>query len=627
MTTDETMLPLEPAADEASDTQSEASSFELTDKQAKKLKHRLRISERYREKEFKPHYDASLRLVRGIHWPEGKGSSDDECRVIVNMAYPIVTTKVSTVGFRYPEHNLTPLNRQSAERAKLATAAMKHEWKISGTQREAVRALHDKEVFKFGVVMTGWEFKTKGGINRKDGRNPVVGENASDPLDFEKMAQMVSETGKPTEEIPPEEVICDQFYCKRICPYNFLIDPEGDWVLDNHEYCGYIEHVPVNELKNDPRLKNTKMLKGSSRGMRSFLDDEVLAKNEAEHPSDVKRVKVYHYFEKRRQIYAMFCDEHDEALHAEKWSWEHGRYPFRVIHAPGDEDRWYDTTPVELIRSQQEELNVTRTMLRNHIRRNARKYSVARGMLDRQAKNQLKSSIDGGIIEHNGGPEARVIMPIDHAPLAPEIYKTDEWAIRDMRFMTGLDEYDTNTVGKTRRTAAEVSQIRQAGGSRAQSDAQSFEQFCAQIGEDLLDLMMQYSDKTRSIPIYDENDQIADWANFTADDIKGDFLVDVYIGSTQPRNSMELQQTYAWLLQTLAPFSQTPDPETGGPLINLKALVKNLLSAFPDLHNVEDILTSPPPPQPPMMPGAQPAQIGPDGLPLPTPQQSFMLPQ
>jgi hypothetical protein len=246
-------------------------------------------------------------------------------------------------------------------------------------------------------------------------------------------------------------------------------------------------------------------------------------------------------------------------------------------------------------------------------------------MLDRQAKNQLKSSIDGGIIEHNGGPEARVIMPIDHAPLAPEIYKTDEWAIRDMRFMTGLDEYDTNTVGKTRRTAAEVSQIRQAGGSRAQSDAQMFEQFCAAIGEDLLDLMMQYSDKTRSIPIYDENDQIADWANFTADDIKGDFLVDVYIGSTQPRNSMELQQTYAWLLQTLAPFSQTPDPETGGPLINLKALVKNLLSAFPDLHNVQDILTSPPPPPPPMMPG-QPAQVGPDGLPMPLPQQSFMGP-
>src|SRR3954471_19658786 len=160
MTTDETMLPLEPTEGEASDTESEASSFKLSAKQAMKLKQRLRISERYREKEFKPHYDASLRLVRGIHWPEGKGSSDDECRVIVNMAYPIVTTKVSTVGFRYPEHNLTPLNRQSAERAKLATAAMKHEWKISDTQREAVRALHDKEVFKFGVVMTGWEFKT-----------------------------------------------------------------------------------------------------------------------------------------------------------------------------------------------------------------------------------------------------------------------------------------------------------------------------------------------------------------------------------------------------------------------------------------------------------------------------------
>ena len=619
---DEMMLGFE----EGPAPQEEVTGPSLSEAEAKKLKARLKTSERFKEKVFKPHYDTSLRLKRGIHWPEGKGGPAEESRVIVNMIHPIVSTKVATVGFRHPEFNLTPVTLQSAERARLATAAMRYEWKIAKVQREAVRALHDKEVFKFGVVMTGWEFRTKGGINRKDGRETVIGEEAGDELDFEAMARQVSEEGTPSEDVSPEEVISDQFYCKRISPWNFLVDPEGDWILDNHEFCGYCEYVPVTQLKGDPRLKNTRDLKGSSRGLSSFLDDEYRAKDEKDHPTDIKRVKILHYFEKGRQLYAMFCEEHDKPLLVEKWSWDHGRYPFRVIHAMGDEDCWYGTTPVELVQSQQEELNVTRTMLRNHIRRFARKYSVSRGMLDRVAKQQLKSAIDGAIVEHNGGPEARIINPIDHAQIPAELYKTDEWVIRDMRFMTGLDEYDTNTVGKTRRTAQEVQQIRQAGGSRAQQDAQLFEQFCAEIGEDLLDLLMQYSQKARSIPVYGPNENVIEWKDFTADDIKGEYLVDIYVGSTQPKNSFEQQQTYAWLLQTLGQFAMQPDPMTGQPLINLQALIKGLLSNFPEIRNVDEILNTAPPPMPGMVPGmpGAPPQLGPDGLPLPVMPPAFI---
>jgi hypothetical protein len=609
----------------------ERDGLSLSESAAKKLKERLKISERFKEKEFKPHYDNSGRLLRGIHWPTSKDNPGDECRVVVNMIYPIVSTKVSTVGFRYPEFNLTPMTMESQQRARLAASAMRYEWKISKTQREAVRALRDKEVYKFGIVMTGWEFRTEGGINRKDGREDVAGENPDQGLDFVAMAEQVSLTGEPTDEISPEEVLCDQFYCKRICPDHFLLDPEGDWVLDNHEYCGYTEMVPLEDLKNDKRLKHTRDLKGSSRGLNSFLDKSDQEKPESDHPTDIKRVKVYHYFEKRRKIYAMFCDEHDKALLVENWSWEHGRYPFRTIHAVVDEDKWYDTSPVEMVQSQQEELNLTRTMLRTHIRRSGQKFSSARGMLDRIAKQQLKSAAHGALVEHNGGPEAKVIMPIESATLDPEVFRTDEWAIRDMRFTTGLDEYDTNTVGKTRRTAAEVQQIRQAGGSRAQNDAQQFEQFCAEIGEDLLDLLMQYSQKAKSIPVYGPYENVQEWSEFTSADIKGEYLVNVYIGSTQPSNTSEQQQTYAWLLQTLGQFAQMPDPASGMPLINLKALIKGLLANFPDIHNVDEILAPDQPPaldpmQAMMQQGLGPA-VTPEGLPLPPNIGAMMQPR
>jgi hypothetical protein len=567
----------------------------LSEKDAKRLKQRIKISERYREQEFRSHYDVSMRLYKGKHWDaRTAGDPDGESRVIVNLVKPIVQRKVAAIGFRHPEFNLTPLTLESSGRARLATSAMRYEWKVSKTQREAVRALHDKEIWGIGVVQTGWEFRTRAGVNRKDGREEA--EQPDAPLDFEAMAREVSETGEPSAETPDDEVIVDQFYCKRISPWNFLVDPEGDWVLDGHEYVAYCEMVPLNVIRKDPRLKNVKDLKGSSRGMNSFLEDEYRGKEEQQRPTDVKRVKVYHYYEKRSELYAMFCDEHDKPLLAEKWSWDHGRYPFRVIHAHKLQDVWYDDTPVEMVRSQQEELNVTRTMLRNHLRRFTRKYMCSRGMLDRNAKHQLKSAIDGAIVEHNGGPEAKVIMPIDHAPIPPELYKSDEWAIRDMHFQTGFTEYESNTVGKTRRTAQEVAQIQQQGGTLAMSDAQAFEAFCAEIGEDLLDLMMQYSDKIQSIPIYGDSENIQEWSEFSKDDIQGEYIVDVYIGSTMPKRSYDTQQTYIGLLQGLVPFAQMPDPETGGPLINFKALLKDFLRAFPEIKNIDEILAPTPTP-------------------------------
>jgi hypothetical protein len=110
--------------------------------------------------------------------------------------------------------------------------------------------------------------------------------------------------------------------------------------------------------------------------------------------------------------------------------------------------------------------------------------------------------------------------------------------------------------------------------------------------------MMQHSTKIQSIPIYGQNDNIQEWGEFSRDDIKGEYIVEVFVGSTMPRRSYDNQQMYVGLLQGLAPFAQMPGP-MGGPMINFQALIKGLLQAYPDIKNVDEILTPPPPP--PMM--------------------------
>src|SRR5207253_3776252 len=93
-------------------------------------------------------------------------------------------------------------------------------------------------------------------------------------------------------------------------------------------------------------------------------------------PADVKRVKLYHYYEKARRLHVVMCDEHDKPLMEESWSWQWDRYPFRVRQNVGDTDQFWGIPGPLLIEHQQKELNEARSQLSDHRRRFVPKFQV-----------------------------------------------------------------------------------------------------------------------------------------------------------------------------------------------------------------------------------------------------------
>jgi hypothetical protein len=559
-------------------------SASLSQADAKKVKCRIRVAEEYAKKHFQKAADRAQKLYDGEHY-EDIGKPSSEPRVIVNYIWPMVETLVQSVAFNYPEFTLVPLNQEGAAAEPIAAQAIRHEWRQSKAQRECKRALRDSKITNLGVVYTGWLFETEGPkpVRMESGRMPVEGEEQDQTPDLMSAEPAV-------DQLAVRE---DRFLVKRISPKCFLIAPECDSVLENAAYCGHWELWPLEKVKADKRFKNTRQIKGNSKNLKEYFgkaagESEPLSTGDEK--ADMLRVQLYHYWERDRRIHAVFCDEHDQPLLVEKWTWKADRYPYRVLRGPGDEDDFFDTPPPLRVEHPQQEINESRTQLSVQRKISNPGYQAVGWSPDQKSKRQMRSGHANRIIE--------VEKPLELLPRAqvqPEVYQSATQAVQDIQFIGGLNEYQTATPPTKRVTTSEVEAIQQAGGARSSADRQAFEMFCAEVAEDLLAWLQQYSVRTRTLPIYDESGSVTDFKDYSSRDIQGQFSIEVYVGSTSAPNEQDKVKNTGFLLQSLQPFAEAYQ-------IDLRPLLRDLLRSIPGIRNVEEIV---PEPQP-MMPGMAP---------------------
>lgn len=575
--------------------------MKLKDSDIKSIKRRIRLAEQFNEKELKDKFVRSLELYEGCQWPDRRKYSE-RSRVVVNYILHVTETSVHSVAFKYPEFTIQPETKEGAGTERVAKAALRWSWNKAGAQRELKRAFKDSKIFGTGVVYQGWLFETWEGERFEDGRPAQVGDEEQDTT-----PNPSAETY--TETVTTAEVREDRWFIKRINPGYFFVNPECDRVFENASYCGYWELRPLEEVKKNKHFQNTRQLKGSTANLNRWFDQIIQreVKDELCVPSDLKRVKLYHYFEKQRRIHAIFCDEHDKPLFIEQWGWEFDKYPFEVIQNPGSEDEFWGMSLPLSIEHQQRELNESRSQLSNFRRMANPKFQTQGNTLSDKAKNELKSADPLVIVEHNGGiPES--IIPIQQPTIQPEVYTTEERLLKDMQTIAAIDPYDLGNVPTKRQTTSETQAVQNQGGARMQNDRQEFEDLCARVATDCIRWLKQYSVKTRSIPIYDEQDNVMGWQDFTRDQIVGDYDISVFATSTMAPNSQNQMQDIGFLLQSLNPLLQLlPVAQQSG--INLIPLVKQVFNSIPSIRNVNEIIqglqgTAPQPPQ--MAMGATP---------------------
>jgi hypothetical protein len=572
----------------------------LTPSEVKVCKRRMDVAEKYYENVFRPWYDECQKLLNGEHYVD-----NEDHQVVINIYPHVVETQTHAVTFNHPEHIIQaedPIGQQNVE---MAEKVVKYDYRKSHAHREARRAFKESRMYNFGVVMDGWAFETDEACYY-DERLPVEGE-MPDP---DEVLEAVASGKPPPPPIPKAKVRRDEVYVRRIDPCSWRVSPESTWVIDDMQYCGYVEYCEVSEVKANPRYKNTRQLKGSTKNLEGYFDQKKDSQGkDIPVPDDLKRVKLIHYYEKRRKLHLVFCDEHDQALCVQKWSWQHDRYPFRLVFTEPGEAQFYVIPPMLQIKHMQQELNHFHTMLAIHIRRFNRHYVARAGAFTEANKKKLKSGVDGTIVETQDNPSGALVPVID-AQISPDVYNYEQKVMSYLSLLSGIDQYEMGRAPTKRMTQEEVGQVAGAGGARAKRAAAAFEELCAGIAEDIISWNQQFAVRARKLPVV-QGDQIVDWQNWTMDEIQGEFAFEVYVGSTEIKNKQGQVEQLGFLLQALQPYVQMVDPATGQPELNMKPMFRQLLALIPELKDVTAIVgPDQPAPVSPAGPGALPGGGG-----------------
>ena len=618
-----------------------ADALRLTEKEVGVIYGRIERARKFAKDRWLPHCERARKLYDGQHW-EDMHLPSERARIVVNYCRQTVETKVANIAFNYPDFHLRPLNTMGQAHANVATHLLQYDWRQADGQREAKRALRDKGIYGLGVVMTGWLYEPDTSPGEAsvpvEGGRPAEAVEASDttpdsapstPMGGSSLlSEGIPEDGSPpllemnSSEFPNSSFApapmrpprADRPFAKRISPCAFFVSPECDAVLENAEYCGYVELRALDEVKADKRYSNTRQLAGNTKSLKPWMDREEMSGQEKAFGdytmSDSKRVTLFHYYERRKRLHVVMCDEHKKPLLIEPFRHEGDRYPFAVDRVSDDEDCFFPTPPLLWIEHQQREINEARTQHSEWRGQSVPKYQT-RGPLDEDQKQRICSNRAGTTIENLVEP----VTPIVAAPLQKEVLEAGSLALQDLQFIAGLNDYEVAQPTTKRVTTAEVQAIQQGTGSRGAADRQAFEMFCAEIATHFLELEQQYSVRSRELPIYDRDENISEFVDFTPEQIRGEFLVEVHVGSTTAPNAKGATEAIGWIMQSIPNFvnAQAAAQQLG---MDLRPLLPRLLKlALPDLRDVEQLLVGQieqsmaQPALPPGMPmaGGQPA--------------------
>lgn len=556
----------------------------LTPAEAKRLRARLRCAENYYRQNFESVYRDCERLYQGDHWPGRmrKGDKSWRHRIVVNYLPHIVETVVASLAYQNPEITLDPQDDVGQDNEAVASRAANYYYRKGKAHRETKRALRDMAIYGFGVVLTGWQQQLEEQCPT-EGRQPVDGE----PVDPAEITRLIEEGKEIPPPIPAAKVLLDEPFCKRLDPRQLRVSPECDWVIDDMPWIGYVEVCPLEEVRHDPRYQASavRKLKGNARTLRGFLSEDY--NDDRDVPGDMRRVELWHYFEKRRRLHVVFCSEHDTPLLVENWYWKHERYPLRVLRQPSLENDFYVARPLLVqLEHMQYEINLARTQLAIHRARYNRKYLAVEGVLTEDGKKQLQSDEDGGVVILNAPSTNGVLTPLQDAPIHREVYESDQTAQHDLSVLSAVDQYGLGNAPSKRTTTTEVQAIQSAGGPRQQDWRLRYEEFCAEVAEDFLDLLQQWAQHTQALPIYDDAMKVTDWQPWTREEIQGDFHFKVFVGSTEAPDRQSRIKDIGYLLQNLAPFAQQG-------MVDLAPLLRQLVSLVPGIRDADAIIRDP----------------------------------
>ena len=232
-------------------------------KDIQKWRTEIFLAEEFRKKEFGEYSQNKISYTgynisyfeKGFSSGIGDKTTDDFIITTLNLFHAIVKNIVPSVLFQNHRVLAYPKKAESQDTAPIVGETLNHYYKRYDAEEVNKMVAWDAYVLGFGVSKTG--YATKYGVDMEsDDKKPSVVDRALISLGFKKP--------KEKDIVHPEinyKIISESPYISYVSPFNFGIDPRAI-SMDNAAYIYEKFRKTVKWMKNNPKYKNTKDLKG-----------------------------------------------------------------------------------------------------------------------------------------------------------------------------------------------------------------------------------------------------------------------------------------------------------------------------------------------------------------------------
>lgn len=460
----------------------------------------------------------------------------------INLIFAYIKTELPSLYIKDPHIKINPKNRTSISTAKVLEAVINYIWFYKKIKREIKKCIVDALLIGHAWFKTGYtgQFGTI-----EDGHGGVI-----------------------------ETVESEDFFAYRLPWDSVVFDPDA---LDPPHDCEWIAHyvwLPLENVKNNPRYKNTKDIQASYTKDKYSNSDEVSDKNSGK----ACLIEVWNI--KTKQVFTIAEGVDDYVEDPKPWPYELRGYPFSFLKFNFSNDDPYGISDVAIFEPQVLELIKVRSMALDHIKRFNRQLMTTPDNISDDEMTKLTQGITGSVIKVQ---DVTKVGAVPYAPLQTDVYALEERIKEDMINESGQSPAERGASQKTStRTKAELIFQRQGAENRRSEKIDLVEDFAEDIATNLVGLVKQFATDPYYIRILGANSPELQQAiaerpsaqgaeavtgqqgfTFTAEDIEGEYDVEVVAGSSTPIDRGELTKTLLQLIELAPKAGAIP----GGPLI------------------------------------------------------------
>lgn len=483
-------------------------------------KDRISVAEKYRERmEEEKGWKRYRQMYKGIYDVEINGRKVP----VINEVFSYIQTLMSGLYFRDPYLAVNAKRSGSIRGAKIIEAAVNYYWRELGIKQEM-----EIELIDTGLIGHGWH---KTGIIANEEGGLAVPKLYSSRVSYQDMIFNIAARRVPQD--------CSWMAQKILLPVDEV----------KKLYKG------LSEIKGGPHP----LLKKDDYNDSMFVDD-------------IQFAVLYEIWDRAEGKIRLLCQEHNKWLEEKDWPKELETYAFDFLNWNPIPDEPYPLSDIAPLEPQiLEKIKLFFQML-NHVKRWNRQLLMQTGLMDDTELDKFETGADGQVILTAKDPNTGTKV-LDYPPLPTDYYLIMDRLDQMIRVIGGLPEFAKGgtTQSKTR-TLGELQLMAQGATARSDRKLDCVETHCENIAKKLIahiksnfsamvpQIVKITGEETQEVleafgEAYDPN---SGTVQFSADDITGEYDVEVKAGSTLPLNRETRKAVMGQILETASKLAALP---------------------------------------------------------------------